>query len=397
MKTIERSIFPLLKQALADPRILVITGMRRVGKTTSLLWLLDQVPSDNKIYMDLERIDQRSVFQETNYDNVLNYFRNLGLKTDQPMTVALDEIQNAPNLPSVVKYLYDHYGLKFLLSGSSSFYLKNLFNESMAGRKVVFELFPLGFGEFLDFRGVPYRRKTIPEEMLYDIHEYDRLSAYYEEFITFGGLPNVVLEPKVKTKREILLDIISSYINIDVKVMADFRKINELQRLLNALAVRVGNKLDYTKLSQIAGISRPTLYEYLDFLEMTYIINRLPAFSIPDKAATLGKKLYFLDNGIASVFANPGEGALFENAVYNQLRVLGELSHLSRGNEYEVDFILTASQALPVALEAKIHPTLKDNLKLKKIAEKNRITNSWLIGRYPTAGFKDFIWGGSIL
>ena len=75
---------------------MVITGMRRVGKTTSLHWLLDQVTSNNKIYMDLERLDQRAVFQQANYENVLNYFRNIGLNIDQPMTVALDEIQHAP-------------------------------------------------------------------------------------------------------------------------------------------------------------------------------------------------------------------------------------------------------------------------------------------------------------
>lgn len=396
MLIIERSIFPSLKQALADQRVVVITGMRRVGKTTSLLWLLDQVPSNNKIYMDLERLDQRAVFQEANYENVLNYFRNLGLKVDQPLTVALDEIQNAPNLPSVVKYLYDHYGIKFLLTGSSSFYLKNYFSESMAGRKVVFEMFPLRFGEFLDFRGVPYYRKTAFEEMVFDAREFDRLNGYYNEFIAFGGLPNVVLEPKTETKREILLDIISSYINIDVHVLADFRKINELQTLMNALAVRVGNKLDLTKLSQIAGISRPTLNEYLEFLEKTYIIYRLPAFSSPDKTAVLSRKLYFRDNGIATVFSNPGEGALFENAVFNQLYAYGDLAHLSRGNEYEVDFVVSPPQGLPVALEAKIHPTIKDDIKLKKIAQKNTLKKSWLVGKYPSPGFDNFIWGGAL-
>lgn len=397
MQTIERTIFTSLKQALSDKRVMVITGMRRVGKTTSLHWLLDQVTSNNKIYMDLERLDQRAVFQQANYENVLNYFRNIGLNIDQPMTVALDEIQHAPNLPSVVKYLYDQYGIKFLLTGSSSFYLKNLFTESLSGRKVVFEMSPLGFGEFLDFHGVPYYRKNVLDEMVFDAHEFERLSGYYDEFIAFGGFPNVVLEPDPRKKQEILLDIISSYINIDVQVLADFRKINQLKALMHALAVRVGNKMDLTKLSQIAGVSRPTLNEYLEFLEMTYIIYRLPAFSSPDKAAVLSRKLYFRDNGIATVFSNPGEGALFENAVFNQLRLYGNLAHLTRGSEYEVDFIMTPPEGTPIALEAKIHPTLKDDLKLKKIAHKNAFQKSWLVGKYPSPGFGNFIWGGAIL
>ena len=396
MQIIERFLFPVLKKALSDRRIIVITGMRRVGKTTTLRWLLDQIPSTNKIYLDLERLDQRALFQESNYEIVLSYFRNLGMDPDQPMTVALDEIQYVPNLPSVVKYLYDHHGIKFLLTGSSSYYLKNFFTESMAGRKIVYELYPLGFGEFLDFRGVPYRRRTSLQEMRFDPYEFERLKGHYEEFVTFGGLPDVVLASNPEIKFEILNDIFSSYINIDVQAMADFRKIGELQNLLKTLAIRVGNKINYTKLSQITGISRPTLNEYLEFLEKTYVIYQLPAYAGSDKAVALGKKLYFRDNGIASILANPGEGALFENAIFNQLREYGELTYLNKGNEYEIDYVLTTPSAQAVGLEVKYHPTLSDDQKLKRVAQKNNLSQSWLVGKYPTPGFDNFLWGGSI-
>ena len=368
--------------------------MRRVGKTTTLRWLLDQVPSTNKLYLDLERIDQRSVFQESNYELVLNYFRNLGVDPDKPLTVALDEIQYAPNLPSIVKYLYDHHGIKFLLTGSSSYYLKHFFNESMAGRKIVYELFPLGFGEFLDFRGVPYRKRASFEEMHFDSHEFDRLKGQYDDYVIFGGLPDVVLEPKPESRREILSDIFTSYINIDVQAMADFRKIGELQQLLKALVMRIGNKLDLTKLSQIIGISRPTLNEYLEFLEMTYVIHQLPAYAGPDKVVALRKKLYFRDNGIAGILAHPGEGALFENAVFNQLRAYGELAYLSKGNEYEVDFILTPPEGVAAGMEVKYHPVAMDSQKIRRISEKNGLTQSWVVGRYATPGFEDFLWAG---
>lgn len=397
MKIIDRSIFPFLQQALADQRAIVITGMRRVGKTTTLQWLLDQVPSTNKIYLDLERLDQRVVFQETNYEIVLNYFRNLGMDPNRPMTVALDEIQTVPNLPSVVKYLYDHYGIKFLMTGSSSYYLKNFFSESMAGRKAIFEMFPLNFGEFLDFRGTPYRRRVTLEDMRFDPLEYNRLKNDYEEYILYGGLPNVVLEPRLDVKREILKDIYSSYVNIDIQTLADFRKMGELQRLLSMLALRIGNKLDYTKLSQIVGISRPTLYEYLEFLEKTYVIFQLPAYTNPDKMVALGKKLYFRDNGIAGILAHPGEGALFENAIFNQLRAYGKLTYLSRGNEYEIDFILTSPDGQTSGLEVKLSPVVSDDQKVKRIAQKNGLSQSWVVGRDPTPGFDDFLWGGSIL
>ena len=258
-------------------------------------------------------------------------------------------------------------------------------------------MFPLSFGEFLDFRGIHYRRRpALGEDMRFDPYEYERLKVDYDEFITFGGLPDVVLASQPGVKREILNDIFSSYVNIDVQTMADFRKIGELQRLLNTLAIRIGNKLDFTKLSQIVGVSRPTLKEYLEFLEKTYIIFQLRAYASPDKAASLGKKLYFRDNGIASILANPGEGALFENAIFNQLREYGELAYLSKSNEYEIDFILTPPGEQSIALEVKYHPVESDDQKLKRIANKNNLTQSWIVGKHPTPGFEKFIWGGLI-
>jgi hypothetical protein len=395
MPTYPRVIFQALKDALSDQRAIVITGMRRTGKTTSLRWLLDQVPGQNKTYLDLERLDQREVFQESNYDLVLDYLRNRGMDSNLPMTVALDEIQYVPNLPSVVKYLHDTYRIKFLLTGSSSFYLKNYFTESLAGRKIVFEMFPLTFGEFLDFHSIPCRRKEHFSDMRFDQHEYERLKGFYEDFVMYGGLPDVVLETRPTVRRDLLNDIFSSYINIDVHALADFRKIGELKQLMHLLALRIGNKLDITKLASTIGLSRPTVIQYLDFLEMTYVIHRLPAFAGGEKSSALARKLYFCDNGIASVLANLSEGVLFENAVFNQLKNYGTLNYLAKGSEYEVDFIVTTEKGSS-ALEAKYHPILSDDQKLKRIATKYGFTETWLVGKYPAPGFQQFVWSGLI-
>jgi predicted AAA+ superfamily ATPase len=194
-------------------------------------------------------------------------------------------------------------------------------------------------------------------------------------------------------RRDLLNDIFSSYINIDVRAMADFQKIGELQQLMRLLALRIGNKLDITKLASTIGLSRPTVMQYLDFLEMTYVIRRLPAFAGGDKPSALAKKLYFCDNGIAGVLANLSEGALFENAVFNQLRQYGNLNYLAKGNEFEIDFIVTQSN-ISIALEVKYHPILSDDQKLKRISKKYLFSESWLIGKYPAPGFQDFIWAG---
>ncbi|MGC8777914.1 MAG: AAA family ATPase [Candidatus Caldatribacteriaceae bacterium] len=84
-------------------------------------------------------------------------FEVLGVDFSQKAYVFLDEIQLSPELPSVVKYLLDHYGIKFFLTGSAGFSLQNLFTESLAGRKYLFELFPLTFREFLAFKESPLK------------------------------------------------------------------------------------------------------------------------------------------------------------------------------------------------------------------------------------------------
>lgn len=400
MQVLPRSLFPSLQRALADQRVIVLTGMRRVGKTTAVRWLLDQISSSNKLYLDLERLDQRAAFGESNYDLVLNFLSNRGLDLSQPAFVALDEIQYVPNVPSVVKYLVDTHRIKFILTGSSSYYLKNFFTESLAGRKVVFEMFPLSFGEFLNFKGLPYRRRTDFEDMVFDPYEYERLKGFYEEYLAYGGLPDVALTPDPRTKTELLQDILSSFINIDIRLMADFQKIAELQQLLRVLASRIGNKLDNTKLASIVGISRPTLLQYLEFLEKTYVICRLPAFtSSSDRATALGKKLYFYDNGIAGVLARLGEGALFENAVFNQLRPYGDLSYLAKGSDYEVDFILRrqlGANLQTIALEAKTHPVQADVQKINRLAAAHDVSTAHIIGRFPTPGMSNFVWAGLV-
>jgi predicted AAA+ superfamily ATPase len=90
------------------------------------------------------------------------------------------------------------------------------------------------------------------------------------------------------------------------------------------------------------------------------------------------------------------EGALFENAVFNQLRPYGELAYLSKGSEYEIDFVLTPTNEKPVAVEVKYHAVAADLQKAEKVAQKNNLAGTRLIGRYPAPGFTNFVWGGLI-
>jgi len=110
----------------------------------------------------------------------------------------------------VVKYFIDHHKVKFFLTGSASFYLKNLFTESLAGRKFLFELFPLTFKEFLLFKESPLK---IPESS-HKISRaaFDRLDTLYDEYMFFGGFPGVVLRDNPEEKKKALEDVFTLFL-----------------------------------------------------------------------------------------------------------------------------------------------------------------------------------------
>lgn len=387
-----RKIYPALEKHLAVEQVTVITGMRRTGKTTTVKYLMEKIDSKNKLYLDLERSDNREIFHQKNYDVIFNSFGQMGLDTTQKAFVILDEIQLVKNIPSIIKYLYDHYDIKFLVTGSSSYYLKNLFSESLAGRKKIFELFPLDFGEFLTFKGVPYRPESFFESAFLS-SEYERLKGYYEEYIIYGGFPKVVMTADAAEKKDLLFDILDSYVNVDIKALADFKKSNSIYKLLKMLSQRVGTRLDYAKLSRLSGLSRETVQNYIDFFEKTYIISRVPVLAKnPDREIVKAQKLYFCDNGLLNILSDLNSGSKFENAVFNQLRHQGELQYFSLKNGREIDFILDGK----IGLEVKEAPTEQDQKKLDRLCKNAKISYGRLIGRQSVPNFSDFIWGGEI-
>ncbi len=388
----ERHIYSGLKEHLSKKHITIITGLRRTGKTTIVKKLMDDFGSKNAAYFDLERIDNRELFSEKNYDNIITALSSRGLNFKKKVLVAIDEVQLLPGIVSAVKYLYDNYSIKFIVTGSSSYYIKNLFSESLAGRKKVFELNTLNFREYLIFKDLEYKaaeitgRKFIPAE-------YERLKKHYEDFIRYGSFPEVVLSKSISDKKDIVNDILNSYLNIDIKNISDIRDQKNLHILLKMLASRAGTRLDYSKIASLTGISRPSVYNYIDLLENTFIITRLPVLAKnPDREIVKASKIFINDNGLLNQLAEVSSGVQFENAVYNQLKFYGKLKYYSLKTGKEIDFILNDKTAIEVKETADVN----DQHQLKHLCEKIGIKKSIVAGRYPSPKFKDFVWGGDL-
>ncbi|OGH42565.1 MAG: hypothetical protein A3H79_03950 [Candidatus Levybacteria bacterium RIFCSPLOWO2_02_FULL_36_8b] len=374
----QRQIFQKLKAELGTKEVTVITGMRRVGKTTALMYLFDLVKSKNKAIFDLENPLHRKVFEEENYDNVWNNLKEFNITNDIKTYLFLDEVQNLPEISRVVKYLYDHFDVKFFLTGSSSYYLRNLFPESLAGRKIIFEMFPLNFAEFLVFKRI--KREAAHSFALKAQNKnkiaYERLISYYNEFLEFGGFPSVALENDPERKKTLLSEIFTSYFEKDAKNLADFKDMSKLRDLILLLVPRVGSRIEIGKLANDLSVSRQTVYGYLSFLEQTYFISLLSRYSKSiDRQAAGSKKLFFCDSGMANVLGRISQGQLLEQSVFQNLRYAHKLNFYSKEGASEIDFIADDK----IALEVKMSMSQQDLFNLERRSNSLHIDEAYMI------------------
>lgn len=375
-----RPIYAQISKYLDSSEAVIVTGMRRTGKTSLLNFIYDQIPSKNKLYLDLENPLNRRYFEEENYEQIRFALETQGLDFSKNTFVFLDEIQFAGNLPSVVKYFIDHHKTKFFLTGSASFYLKNLFAESLAGRKYIFELFPLSFREFLTFKGSRLRIPADPRQITRPMHE--AISLLYDEYMLYGGFPGVVLKSSREEKARALDDIFTSFFQLEVVQLGDFRKNALVRDLMLLLARRIGSKLDIQKLSRDLGVSRPTLNDYIAFLEGTYFIKTIKPFSRNrDTEIRKTPKVYLCDTGLANHLGRLDTGSLFENCVFQNLRLKGSLNYYQKKTGAEIDFVLDQNQAY----EVKLAPQPPDLRKLRVLADELGLAATMVSKGYSTA------------
>jgi predicted AAA+ superfamily ATPase len=392
----ERGIYLDLLDHSKKKQVTVITGMRRVGKSTAVKYILQKIGHGNYLYLDCERIEIRILFNGPNYEDIRAELELMGLDISKPAVIALDEIQLVENLPSVIKYLYDAYDIKFIVTGSSSYYMKNQFSESLAGRKRIFEMYPLSFKEFLNFKdaGVPNFEKYAWQP--FNKAWYNKFKDLYAEYIRFGGFPEVVLEEKQNDKIELLKDIVNSYIELDVKLLSDYSISEDLYKLVKILASRAGNKVDYTKISSITGVNRQKVAAYIQLLEYTYFIYQATPFTKNiDKEISQQTKLYFADTGILNTLAGEqlSSGQVFENAIAVQLKSQGTIQYYQKKTGQEIDFIFNGN----TALEVKETPVQQDRQTIEQRALAIDIRKYFVAGRHLSNNdFSDFIWGGNI-
>lgn len=298
---IQRNIESAIIKRMDKEKVILLFGARQVGKTTLLKKLTDN-SATKTVWLNADDSIVQSLFEKFSTQSFRAYIGN-------PDLVVIDEAQQLKDIGSCLKQLFDS-GLPFqlLVSGSSSFELRNKTSEPLTGRKWEYHLFPFSFKELADETNPLTEIQNLPIRLLY------------------GTYPEVVTHPGDERQRlQLLMD---SYLYKDVLMWQGLKKPEKIIQLLKALALQVGNEVNYNELSRLIKLDRETIEKYIIILEQTYIIFRLPSFSTNQrKELSKSRKIYFSDNGIRNILlgdfrpieARQDIGALWENYIISEL------------------------------------------------------------------------------
>jgi len=390
MTIIKRNLLEEIKNHLLAREISLIIGPRQVGKTT-LMSLLKEY---------LEKRGEKTVFLSLDFEADKHFFvsqdaliRKLSLELGKERGyVFIDEIQRKENAGIFLKGIYDlNLPYKFIVSGSGSIELKEKIHDSLMGRKRIFELNPVSFEEFVNFK-TNYRYA----EKLTDffIIEKERTESFLNEYLNFGGYPRVVLEEKLSEKTKIIDEIFRSYLEKDISYLLRVERVDAFSSLIKILAGQIGELINYSELASTLGISIQTVKNYFWYAEKTFIIQKLtPYFKNIRKEITKSPVIYFYDLGLRNytlgLFGRLDQSAnigfLFQNLVFNILKEKfrfggGTLHFWRTKDKAEVDFIVDfGKKVLPIEVKYKKLKDCPIERSMKSFIDKYHPEEAWVI------------------
>lgn len=390
-RTFRRGVVDDILKHLDSKEAIVVYGARQVGKTSLLKYLIKNHIKENVFYFDLELTELLDLCNR-GPEEVYKYLLQKGADEKKRIYLIIDEIQYLQDPTKLIKILHDHYpNLKLLVSGSSTFEIKKKFKQSLAGRTVSFEIYPLSFEEFLIFKEKNYRLSENNSETI-----NGELVPLVEEYIRFGGYPQIVLENSEEKKKTYLSQIINTYIKKDIRDIGNIRDIDSFNKLLEVLASQSAQLLNVLELSNTLGITRTTVLEYLNLLENTFVIKMLRPFHKNLRSElTKNPKVFVLDTGLMHIlwlkeFPKVILGSSFETFVFLELLKSGKTLNFWRTtNKHEIDFIVSDKKLY--AIEAKLNFKDSSTSGLRLFAEKYQKSENIITGLIgPKSG--KYIW-----
>jgi uncharacterized protein len=372
MMDVRRKLFENIITNFQKKEFDIITGARQTGKSYLLKQLYDELNKAGKqVYM--LTLENPEILEAINQhpERIFDYIPKPG---EQRIYLLIDEIQYASNPSNFLKLLFDLYEnkIKIIATGSSAFYIDKNFNDSLAGRKRLYELYTLDFEEFITFKradkSILEEIRLIREKPKYISLKRPEIDSLFDEYLVFGGYPAVTLANSFEEKKEILRELLNTYIKRDI-YESEIQYETKFYNLLTVLSHQTGNLLNVNELARTLQLSVSAIENYLYILQKCYHISLLrPYYKNIRKELTKMPKVYFNDPGFRNILQNYFEspnnridkGQVIENYLFIRLRQLyGEnaLNFWRTVDGKEVDFLVTTQYGKGFSIESKFNET----------------------------------------
>ncbi len=372
MEYYPRKIEENLRKWIKRKEIIIIKGPRQSGKTTLLLHLKEKFGGE---YITLEDEEMLESFENSPKKFIKRFLKN------QRNVLYIDEAQYSKKVGKLLKILFDLYSekIKLIVTGSGSFDVKVEIGKYLVGRAIYFELLPLDFEEFIMWKAkdlldvyIDYKNFVISfiqgkDASFPEIAYRKEFRNLMEEYITYGGFPQIVKEEDYEIKKELLKNLVKTYLEKDVFFFFNIRHLEKFRNTLKYLSFNSGSVLEISSMCNALKLDYKTIENYISVLVNTYILFLLSPFH-KNLATELrkSKKIYFLDSGMRNALLNnylpldsrTDKGSMLEHFILRELIALTQsfenIYYWRTTGKAEVDFVLNIKNEI-IPIEVKSH------------------------------------------
>ena len=427
---IERDIQARAVRSLKEKEITILHGLRQTGKSTLVFQLIshllkEDISPDRIFYFTF---DDRSLRQELSasypsFRNTVEHYlgEEIGAASDT-IYLFIDEVQKVPGFVEYVKSLYDlKFPIKWILTGSASLELKTQVKESLAGRVLNLAISPFSERETFNLLGYPppdkkelWRlfltgdgpdRKRLMKLEAELLPFKARIQRIFDDCLIFGSLPDVILARDREKKTELLKNYRETYLDQDIRNLVKEDKLWVYQRVMELLAGRVGDLLNYSNIASELEVTVDTIKRYCLLLEKTFILRNLSTYSRNVRSEILKTpKVYFTDLGIRNSLLSLTNlpqmerlgqiGMTLENMMLERMDTVIKQLDVGEARLYywrtktkeEVDIVVqTPERLLPIEIKSDRRIQTKHLKGLRSFLTKEKEHIGLLVGRYDKA------------
>jgi len=328
----------------------IITGLRRIGKTSIIKLLIKKLIEEKNIdpkYIFFISLDFYGLEKFSILEIIENFLKIQKISFSEKIFLFLDEITYKKDFNIQLKNLYDSYNAKVFVSSSSSSILKDK-QAFLTGREKIIEVLPLDFKEFLTFKRIKIKKS--------DTH---LLEAYFEKYMETGGIPEYVLTEEIEYIKQLIDDVLYK----DIIAVHNLREKTVVREFFYMLMERAGKQISLNKISKVLNISVDTARRFLNFFLDTFLVFTVEKCGKLNERLKSVKKIYVGDVGIKNAITGfRDKGAIFENLVFLKIKNKNPCYILKNG--IELDFFTDDK----ILIEVKYNSQLSD--KQKKFFEK---------------------------